>query len=298
MYPLTKSLDFPLTTPNQASADDWDDAYSDGDQGEISQGFDDVFDDYGFVEPIHLTYGAAPFAEAGHSDDSDSDDDENEPVDFDDLPATPNHGNTRKLPHTPCCSTPFWFGDEDPQHVHRLLLSYEKALGVDKEQARVLRGDIPFVGRVLRRQVLDMKGMEFLTIDAVDVYLNEQVPQGMPLTLVRHAHVLTKWDQNSGLPIEATPISRKSARTQWKPLVRPGVSSWLFCQPHGLTRTFTYSTSRIECPMRHSNDKPFSYQQFLPKRSQEDEDEMLNAMPVGSPGSSPSSRPSPNFHHS
>jgi hypothetical protein len=125
MYPLTKSLDFPLTAPNQASVDDWDDAYSDGDQGEISQGFDDVLDDFGFVEPIHLTYGAAPFVDVGDSDDSDDDDDENEPVDFDDLPPTPNHGNTRKQPHTPCCSTPFWFGDEDSRTIRTLLISLE-----------------------------------------------------------------------------------------------------------------------------------------------------------------------------
>jgi hypothetical protein len=159
----------------------------------------------------------------------------------------------------------------------------------------VLRGDLPFVGRVLRRQVLDMKGNDFLTIDAIDVYLNEQVPQGMPMTQLRHVHTLTKWDQNSGLPIECVIVPRKTARTHWKPRVRPGVRSWLFCLPHGLVKnTFTYSTGRIECPMRHSNDKPFSYQQFIPKRPEIDESD-LNFMPCGSPGSSPQ-RPAPKFH--
>lgn len=180
------------------------------------------------------------------------------------------------------------------EHIQRLMGHYEKVLGVDKERIKVKRGDVPFVGRVLRRQVLDAKGSEFLTIDAIDVYLNEQVPQGMPMTLLRHVHTLTRWDLSSGLPSECTIVSKRETRTHWKPLVRPGIRSWLFCWPHTLVKhSFTYSTSRVESPMRHSNDKPFSYQQFIPKRPEDDLDPSF--MPCGSPGSSPQ-RPPPKFH--
>lgn len=185
----------------------------------------------------------------------------------------------------------------ETEHVQRIFAVYEKALGVDKERNMVLRGDLPFVGRVMRRQVLDVNGNDFMTLDAVDVYLNEQVPQGMPLTLVHHMHALTKWDQNSGLPVDCVAITRKSARTQWKPLVRPGVSAWLFCLPMCNSKSsFSYSTGRIESPMRHSNDKPFSYQQFIPKRPEEELDpQAMGFMMCGSPGSSPQ-RPPPKFH--
>lgn len=171
------------------------------------------------------------------------------------------------------------------------MLHYEKVLGVDKDQAKVVRGDPPFIGRIMRRQVTDAS---FLTIDAIDVYLNEHVPPGMTPPLVRHANVLTRWDINSGLPVECTMLTRKTARTQWKPRVRPDSCGCLVALPiHGVARSFSYSTSRVECPMRHSNDKPFDYQQFIPKRSAEEEDDLLNAMPLGSPGD----RPPPRFHH-
>jgi hypothetical protein len=120
MYPLTKSMDFPITAPNKTSADAWDDDYSDGSDDDAAYNrtqlpFDDVHEEFGFIEPTHLTYGEGGFDFVGHSDDSDSDDDENEPIEFDDLPSNPNMGNGRKQPHTACCTTPFWFGDEDPR---------------------------------------------------------------------------------------------------------------------------------------------------------------------------------------
>lgn len=299
MYPLTKSLDFPVTAPHVSSNEGWEDDYGDGwdDDGDIlpaQNHFDDIQDAFGFLSPNSAKYGTLDMEEVGESEESDSDDDDNEPIEFDDMPVNPNSGNSRKQPNLPCCTTPFWFGDEDPQHVQRLMGHYEKVLGVDKERVKVKRGDVPFVGRVLRRQVLDAKGSDFLTIDAIDVYLNEQVPQGMPMTLLRHVHTLTRWDLSSGLPSESTLVSKRETRTHWKPLVRPGIRSWLFCLPHTLVKhSFTYSTSRVESPMRHSNDKPFSYQQFIPKRPDDDLD--ASFMPCGSPGSSPQ-RPPPKFH--
>lgn len=161
----------------------------------------------------------------------------------------------------------------------------------------VKRGDLPFVGRVVRRQVVDVTQKEgFWTIDAIDIYLNEQVPVGMPLPLIRHVHALTKWDVHNGLPIECTAVSRKVAKSQWKPRVRPGVRAWIYCLPNPAPKnSFSYSTARVETPMRQSNDKPFSYQQFLPKRSLEEEEQQLgNFMIIGSPGSSPQ-RPQPKF---
>lgn len=153
---------------------------------------------------------------------------------------------------------------------------------------------MPFVGRVLRRQVKDManKG-DFWTVDALDVYLNEFVPLGMTLPLTRHVHTLTKWDVHSGLPVECKVISRKIVRSQWKPHVRPGIRSWIFCHPLTSSKSnFSYSSARQESPMRVSNDQPFCYQQFLPRRSHDEEEAQF--MLIGSPGSSPN-RPPPKF---
>ena len=183
------------------------------------------------------------------------------------------------------------------EHLQRLFASYEKSIGLDKEKQMVKRGDLPFVGRVLRRQVVDVTQREgFWTIDAVDIYLNEQLPLGMPLPIIKHMYTLTKWDVHNGLPLECVSVSRKIARTQWKPRIRPGVSAWIYCLPNPAPKnSFTYSTGRFEAPMRQSNDKPFSYQQFLPKRSHEEEEQQLgNFMLIGSPGSSPQ-RPQPKF---
>lgn len=131
MYPLTQSLDFPVTAPHLTTNEGWDDDYSDpsdddSDFNHTQHSFDDVQDSFGLVEPTHIIFGEAGFEDIGHSDDSDSDDDENEPIEFDDLPSNPNHGNTRKLPSSSCCSTPFWFGDEDPRTFPFPLAHMEK----------------------------------------------------------------------------------------------------------------------------------------------------------------------------
>ena len=128
MYPLTKSMDFPVTAPNVTSPDDWEDAYSD-DEAEGSHlprsqhSFGDIQEDYGFFDPSQLSFQSKTVQDVGQSDDSDDDDNENEPIEFDDLPMHPNFGNSRKLPTSPCCTTPWWFGEEDPRTLLPLCVA-------------------------------------------------------------------------------------------------------------------------------------------------------------------------------
>lgn len=97
----------------------WDDEYSDEEEDDMRQSspmnksLDDLRDEFGFSDCTNLMFSNTTIEEPVESDDSEDDDDETRPLQFDDSSPIPSPANSRLLPSTSCPTSPFWFGDED-----------------------------------------------------------------------------------------------------------------------------------------------------------------------------------------
>lgn len=111
-------MDFGNPHDDPFADEGWADDYSDAsdemaESGTITKSLDDIREEFGFSDTTELMFENVTIEDQAESEDSDDDDDDTTPIEFDDVNSNPNASNVRKQPNLPCCSSPFWFGDED-----------------------------------------------------------------------------------------------------------------------------------------------------------------------------------------
>ncbi|XP_049848534.1 uncharacterized protein LOC126315324 [Schistocerca gregaria] len=163
-------------------------------------------------------------------------------------------------------NVPFWFGDEDKVHVKKIILYYEKFLGLDKEQNACKRAPKPFIGKIQRSAIENKDPEVFQTFDIVSVYTRNNLPPELPMPFYRMHYLLTTWDLQTGLPIKLVNLNDSHLS---KTIVKSNTSlSWLYCRPVYCSDEYVYSTDIEELEVGYS-DAPFSYYQFLSKKTAE-----------------------------
>mmetsp|Transcript_7178 Transcript_7178/g.7882 ORF Transcript_7178/g.7882 Transcript_7178/m.7882 type:complete len:226 (-) Transcript_7178:67-744(-) len=92
---------------------------------------------------------------------------------------------------------PFWFGNEDKEHLLSITKIYTKALKINQNRVNHPCFPSKFIGRIAR-QVVDAD--LFQTLDTIDIYLSRKLAPTCLFTPTLTIHALTTWDENDGLP--------------------------------------------------------------------------------------------------
>ncbi|KAK5577528.1 hypothetical protein RB653_002471 [Dictyostelium firmibasis] len=160
---------------------------------------------------------------------------------------------------------PCWYGFEDENHVKVIIQHYSSFLQIDQEVKHTLRGPKPFIGRIHRRAIKydgGEVGCKFTTLDTVKVYRWEIQPIGRPLNLYKSFVLLTRWDEENGLPIKLQKVNSLSNKDFWaneaKSLKSQSkISSFLYCSPIFDTDfTFNYSIDAEKYPVDFLPNSP------------------------------------------
>jgi len=166
-------------------------------------------------------------------------------------------------------STPFWFGNEDSDHIRGIIASYHERLGLDSECRLRKRCPKPFIGRVSRMRVNSELGSEKLTtLDRVDIYSRDYRPVGFFFTVERREYFLTNWNLETGLPEQFIPQKCQLQLDYWaERAVKEERISFLYCLPVYCKSEFTYHVSAEEDQVGYSS-VPLNkcFYKFLPKK--------------------------------
>ncbi|KAM9965005.1 hypothetical protein ACTFIW_004803 [Dictyostelium discoideum] len=171
-----------------------------------------------------------------------------------------NSGDNESMVEKPC-----WYGFEDDNHIKVIFQHYSSFLQIDQEVKHTLRGPKPFIGRVHRRAIKydgGEVGCKFTTLDTVKVYRWEIQPIGRPLNLYKSFVLLTRWDEENGLPTKFQKVNSLSNKDFWaneaKSLKSQSkISSYLYCSPMFDTDfTFNYSIDSEKYPVDFLPNSP------------------------------------------
>ncbi|KAN0003661.1 hypothetical protein ACTFIZ_009831 [Dictyostelium cf. discoideum] len=171
-----------------------------------------------------------------------------------------NSGDNESKVEKPC-----WYGFEDENHIKVIFQHYSSFLQIDQEVKHTLRGPKPFIGRVHRRAIKydgGEVGSKFTTLDTVKVYRWEIQPIGRPLNLYKSFVLLTRWDEENGLPTKFQKVNSLSNKEFWaneaKSLKSQSkISSYLYCSPMFDTDfTFNYSIDSDKYPVDFLPNSP------------------------------------------
>ncbi|KAN0037105.1 hypothetical protein ACTFIV_002437 [Dictyostelium citrinum] len=171
-----------------------------------------------------------------------------------------NSGDNENNVEKPC-----WYGFEDESHIKVIFQFYSSFLQIDQEVKHTLRGPKPFIGRVHRRAIKydgGEVGCKFTTLDTVKVYRWEIQPIGRPLNLYKSFVLLTRWDEENGLPVKFQKVNSLSNKDFWAKEAKSlksqsKISSYLYCSPMFDTDfTFNYSIDAEKYPVDFLPNSP------------------------------------------
>eukprot|EP00029_Vermamoeba_vermiformis_P000425 TRINITY_DN1048_c0_g1_i1.p1 TRINITY_DN1048_c0_g1~~TRINITY_DN1048_c0_g1_i1.p1 ORF type:complete len:294 (-),score=42.58 TRINITY_DN1048_c0_g1_i1:237-1118(-) len=156
---------------------------------------------------------------------------------------------------------PFWFNNEEEDQIKTILLQYDSKCGLQERRKKIIRAPPPFVGRVTRTQV---RNLEFATLDKVEIYLLDVLPQWSPLNCTEKQYFLTTWDKESGLPAYSTPLTDKDKIRFWRDRSSTDSISYLYSNPvYQSAGDFRYHVSNQKEDVMFST-MPFIFSKYVP----------------------------------
>jgi len=182
--------------------------------------------------------------------------------------------NDRNSENTcPCSSLPFWFSNEDDDHMKMIWNTYMEYLNVEN-RCRCFR---MFIGKIKRQQVINQGNM-FMTLDKAEIYKkNPSLPLGGKMPLSDTIILLTTWS-NEGLPINFMDLSKNEEILHFwtNRIIKPKYSSIIYCNPVWETDCdYEYSVSPNEKDIGYAKE-PFSYSRYLTQKENFSEEEYDN----------------------
>ena len=102
---------------------------------------------------LHKNYFRASSLHDEDEEDEEEDDDQEEHMFFDE--DTVSSHEEHELEVSPSIDIPFWFGNEDPEHVKYVLKAYDNFLGLNSHRSANSRMPIRFIGKVIRQAIED-----------------------------------------------------------------------------------------------------------------------------------------------
>jgi hypothetical protein len=172
---------------------------------------------------------------------------------------------------------PFWFNNEDEDQIKTILQQYDLKCGLQERRKNIIRAPPPFVGRVTRTQV---RNLEFATLDKVEIYLLDVLPQWSTLNSTEKLYFLTTWDKESGLPAYSTPLTDKDKIRFWRDRSSTNSISYLYSNPvYQSAGDFRYHVSNQKEDVTFSA-VPFIFSKYVPtsprKKAAEDGADLLD----------------------
>jgi len=121
---------------------------------------------------------------------------------------------------------PFWYSNEDPQHIEEIVKTYQETLIQADEYKN--RSHQPFVARVRRCNATT--GDVFQTYDVVLICNNQRLPDpASPIPEIHEVHLLTSWDED-GIPFKFFILGDDQIRF-WERKLEDVEPSYLRCVP-------------------------------------------------------------------
>ncbi|KAL0481406.1 ribosome-recycling factor [Acrasis kona] len=127
------------------------------------------------------------------------------------------HFNAKNNENT---STPFWFGNEEGEHLQTIINYYTNFLRLNENRPASSREPRQFIGKIKRRSLETNKGF-FVTVDDIFVYQYAMRNWGQVMPLVKTINVMTEWNSLDGIPLFQTRCDEskaKQADTRVKPI--------------------------------------------------------------------------------
>jgi hypothetical protein len=156
---------------------------------------------------------------------------------------------------------PFWFNNEEEDQIKTILQQYDAKCGLHERRKNIIRAPPPFVGRVTRTQV---RNPEFATLDKVEIYLLDVLPQWSTLNSTEKQYFLTTWDKESGLPAYSTPLTDKDKIRFWRDRSSADSVSYLYSNPvYQSAGDFRYHVSNQKEDVTFST-VPFIFSKYVP----------------------------------
>lgn len=136
-----------------------------------------------------------------------------------------------------------------------------------------LRAARPFVGKVVRFQVRSSDTTQLVSIDSVYIYLYDMVPFGRTMPRTQHLWFLTRWDSQTGLPLDQSLMQSSTVNRTWMRRANQKEPVALFCEPDAADpQHFIYSSAPssshrdFDSPLGYHNNS-FSWGRFFPESS-------------------------------
>jgi len=124
-------------------------------------------------------------------------------------------------------SAPFWFGDEDADHLQAIIKYYTNFLRLNENRPAASREPKQFIGKIKRRPLNNDKG-HFITVDDIFVHQYTMRNWGQIMPLVRTLSVTTEWNLLDGLPVSQTRCDENKLQQVKQTPVQPIYSFPLF----------------------------------------------------------------------
>mmetsp|Transcript_34543 Transcript_34543/g.59214 ORF Transcript_34543/g.59214 Transcript_34543/m.59214 type:complete len:328 (+) Transcript_34543:46-1029(+) len=124
-----------------------------------------------------------------------------------------------------CSCDPFWFNNEEPEHIEVIFDEYTNNLISSDEFMRSVQ---PFVGRIERVNASSDSSV-FQTFDRVTIGNCQRVPYDKALPIIREEYCLTTWDCD-GIPCKILKLTPKQINF-WSNKLCDTPSSFLYRKP-------------------------------------------------------------------
>eukprot|EP01114_Cavostelium_apophysatum_P014384 TRINITY_DN3720_c0_g1_i1.p1 TRINITY_DN3720_c0_g1~~TRINITY_DN3720_c0_g1_i1.p1 ORF type:complete len:460 (+),score=115.68 TRINITY_DN3720_c0_g1_i1:390-1769(+) len=169
-------------------------------------------------------------------------------------------------------TVPFWFSNEDEEHIKSIISSYSKELKLEEAIKQIRRAPVPFVGRIKRQRVENAE--VFTTLDTVEIFQRGLLAPGSNMPLKNTVHFLTCWHYEEGLPVKFLLLNENLTKEMWQERKDESTKmSYISCLPmYGSTTDYSYFVSEEKREIKHSPlsaamASRFWYNDYIPDRS-------------------------------
>lgn len=169
---------------------------------------------------------------------------------------------------------PFWYSNEEPSHIARIIKSYARLLDVNAPSSPVhdFRRLPSFVGRIERQPVMgavhceeeEEEQDEFTTLDVVQIYRRDIRQVGSTVSLLEEKTLLTSWDED-GVPVRFHLLKDPEEIEYWTKRSLVEQASFVYCEPVWRSNVeFFYEVSPERKLVGYAKE-PFNFTKYIPQ---------------------------------